>query len=379
MKQIVFFTAVYCFCLPPAVGDEPAAPDPKDKLIVETVLRLKDFDLNSSAKAKEAVLRYLKSQPGTDKYFDLIERFKPVEIADSLATYCLENATSSGGVRGAELLFAMGAEAPLLSAVKAEETTKAVAATTLVGYAAGKETVRILGPLLDSKLPVAVRNAAVTGLGRSRTGQETLLSAVVDGKLPNDLKFSVANVLLSSDHDDVKSRAAKYLTLPATADSEPLPTIAELVGMKGDASAGAVVFRKPGTCINCHKVQGEGKSVGPDLSEIGSKLSRQALYVSILDPSAAISHNYESYIVVTEQGLTFSGLLISETDDAVTLRNREGIDKTFQKAMLEEFEKQKQSLMPRDLQKLMTVQQLVDVVEFATTLRKQSEPLPGAP
>ena len=130
------------------------------------------------------------------------------------------------------------------------------------------------------------------------------------------------------------------------------------------------IFQTVGTCNKCHKVLGKGKEVGPDLSEIGSKLSREAMYVSILNPSAAVSHNFETFSILTLDGLAITGLLISETDDAVTLRNSEGIDKTIDQDDIEIFKKQKTSLMPEDLQKLLTVEQLVNLVEYTLTLRK---------
>ena len=94
------------------------------------------------------------------------------------------------------------------------------------------------------------------------------------------------------------------------------------------------------------------------------------MYVSILDPSAAVSHNFETYSILTGDGQAITGLLISETDDAVTLRNSEGIDKTIDEDDIEIFKKQKTSLMPQDLQKLLTVEQLVDLVEYTLTLKK---------
>lgn len=370
VKQTNFIIIVCLLCLPPVVGDEPAAPDPKDKLIVETVLRLKDFDLNSSAKAKGAVLRYLKSQPGTDKYFELIERFKPVEIAEDLVAFCLQHSTETGGVRGAELLFAMEQQGMLNEVAKGDDPKKAEAAVVLIGYAGAEQTTDLLGPLVKSKLSAAIRSAAVTGLGRSVAGQRFVLKLVTDGTLPADLKFAAANALLSSEDSDIKTEAAKHLTLPATADAKPLPTIAELVRRKGDVASGARIFDKPGTCITCHKISGKGKEVGPDLSEIGSKLSREAMYVSILNPSAAISHNYESYILVTDRGRTVTGLLISKTEESVTLRTKEGLDRKVATESIEELVKQKISLMPQDLQKLLTAEQLVDLVEYLLTLRK---------
>ena len=371
VKTFLNILSLSLFCLPLSADEPATAPDPKDKLIVETVLRLKSFDLESSAKAKAAVLRYLGSQPGTDQYFELIERFQPVEIADDLADFSLKHATETSGVRGAELLFAMERGETLRAAIDADDLNKAVAAVTLIGHAGGPKTPALLAPLItDDKASAAVRTAAVTALGRSIEGQNTVLKLVTSGRLSNDLKFAAANVLLSSTDAAIKTEAAKHLQLPATADAQPLPPVAELVQRQGDAAAGAFVFRKTKMCINCHKVRGEGKEVGPDLSEIGSKLSREAMYVSILDPSAAISHNYENYVLVTEDGLVVTGLLVSDTDETVTLRTQEGIDKKFDKASLDDFQKLKISLMPTDIQKQLTVQELVDLVEYLLTLRK---------
>ena len=49
--------------------------------------------------------------------------------------------------------------------------------------------------------------------------------------------------------------------------------------------------------------------VGPDLTEIGSKLARQALYSAVLDPNAGISHNYENYEVEALDGKIETGAL----------------------------------------------------------------------
>ena len=47
----------------------------KDALVVETLLRLETFDLDSKPKTKAAVLRHLKAHPGSESFFQLIERF----------------------------------------------------------------------------------------------------------------------------------------------------------------------------------------------------------------------------------------------------------------------------------------------------------------
>lgn len=361
-----------------AMAGPAAAPDQeetkvtaKDKLIIETVLRLENFDLNSSAPAKAAVMRYLRAEPGTDRYFELIERFQPDEITESLIQYSLSHSSETGGVRGAELLFSMKQGERLVEIATANTEAEAQAAVQLIGHAAGKQTINILMPLMQSNdMTVAVRSAALTALGKRLDGQQQLLKLVSSESLADDLKFAAANTLLSSSDQVIATEAAKYLELPATADSKPLPPLSELVKRKGDAQAGLKVFQTAGTCNKCHKVEGKGKEVGPDLSEIGSKLSREAMYVSILDPSAAVSHNFETYSILTVDGLAVTGLLISETDDAVTLRNSEGIDKKIDQEDIEIFKKQQTSLMPQDLQKLLTVDQLVNLVEYTLTLKK---------
>lgn len=354
-----------------SAADEPPALNPKDKLIVETVLRLKDFDIESSPPAKAAMLRYLRAQPGTDQFFELIDRFKLVDIDHELAEFALAHSTETGGVRAADLLFKLKREQPLSDAMAADDSVRAAAAVTLIGHAGGSKTSTLLSPLVKaSDKPLAVRSAAVVALGRREDGQNELLRMVADGLLAEDLKFAAANVLLSSEVKTIQQEAAKYLKLPATADSQPLPPTTELVARRGNAEAGAIVFRTKGTCSNCHKVRGEGKEVGPDLSEIGSKLSREAMYVSILDPSAAISHNFETFQVLTDDGTTVNGLLVSDTDESITLRTAEGIAKTVAKDSVEIFKKQPLSLMPQNLQQMLTVEQLVDLVEYTLSLTK---------
>ncbi len=249
----------------------------------------------------------------------------------------------------------------------------AIKAVSLLGYVGSKEAMEVLKPLaIDNQ---RTRPPALRWRMRSvgRLGERYLLRVVQDGQLPADLNFTVANVLFASTDEAIRTEVAKHLTLPATAGSKPLPPVAELAKRAGDPVRGQELFRTTATCIKCHKVRGEGKEVGPDLSEIGSKLPKEAMFISILDPSAGISHNYETYTAVLDSGNVVSGLKVNETDDSVTIRSAESIDKVISKSEIEELVKSTVSLMPADLQKTMSEQDLVDVVEFISTLKK-----PGA-
>jgi putative heme-binding domain-containing protein len=156
-----------------------------------------------------------------------------------------------------------------------------------------------------------------------------------------------------------------------TAGATPLPPLPELIKMPGDAARGKQLFMTAATCNKCHVVNGEGKDVGPNLSEIGSKLAKDACLISILDPSAGISHNFETYLAVTADGKVISGLLVSKTDSEVVLKDANAIVHTLAVSDLDEFAKLPTSLMPADLQKTMSAQDLVDVVEYLLTLKKK--------
>jgi putative heme-binding domain-containing protein len=106
------------------------------------------------------------------------------------------------------------------------------------------------------------------------------------------------------------------------------------------------------------------------LTEIGDKLTREAMYVSILSPSAGISHNYEAYSARNTDGEVVTGLLVSKTESGVTLKDAKGIERTIPASELEEFLKMEKSLMPENLQETMSESDLVDIVEYLTTLRK---------
>ena len=114
-----------------------------------------------------------------------------------------------------------------------------------------------------------------------------------------------------------------------------------------------------------------GREIGPNLTEIGSKLSREAMFESVLYPSAGISHNFELWTIVLTSGTTVNGMLTSNTDEEVSIKGDDALVRTFKKSDVEELVKQKISMMPAALQKTMTTQELADVVEYMQSLKKK--------
>ena len=152
--------------------------------------------------------------------------------------------------------------------------------------------------------------------------------------------------------------------------AKPLPPLGELAKLKGNAGNGQKLYATTGKCNTCHVVNGEGKEVGPNLSEIGAKLSRQAMFESIIFPSAGISHNYEAWTIVLNNGTTQTGLLVSEDGEKMSLKGIDAIVRTIAIKDIDERQKNTISLMPADLAKLLSQEEMVDIVEYLVTLKK---------
>ncbi|WP_254510132.1 c-type cytochrome [Anatilimnocola floriformis] len=342
----------------------------KDARRVKALLRLENVDLDTLPEAKASLVRHLETIQGTDEYLELIRRFKLKAAVPQLVKLAIDKGEETLGVEAAKTLLDFAASDAIDNELAGKDSARAAKLIAAIGLAADPRANDLLeATVQNEERAMPIRSAAAAAIGLNKPGKEKLLKIVEAGKLPKELNFVAANLLLNDPA--LKDRASKFLTLPATADSKPLPPVAELVKRTGDVAAGKQLFNTTGTCVKCHKVRGEGKEVGPDLSEIGSKLSKDAFYVSILDPSAGISHNYETYTFLLADGTVLNGIMVSQTDAEFQVKTAEAIVRKIPRDEVEEFKKSHISLMPADLQKLLTAQNLVDVVEYLTTLKKQ--------
>ncbi|HKB42127.1 MAG TPA: c-type cytochrome, partial [Gemmataceae bacterium] len=92
----------------------------------------------------------------------------------------------------------------------------------------------------------------------------------------------------------------------ATADRNALRQAALLHA--GDPKRGKAIYLSAAAqCATCHKVDGQGGEVGPDLSQIGGKFDRTHLIESILVPSAEIPQGYHATVIETRSGRIVTG------------------------------------------------------------------------
>ncbi|MFH5803833.1 PVC-type heme-binding CxxCH protein [Alienimonas sp. DA493] len=346
-------------------------PEDRATLVrLAALLRLKDAGGADDERIQNGIARVLDEVRGTERFVELLRTFRIPGRADDLLELAGTKPTETAGVDAAGLLIERGAWKDVSRVVWGENRELAEGVLSALGRTHRGDAVKFLTAVMDDEnLDVGRRKAAAAGLAQIGEGARLLLERAEAGELAEELRQTVAATLHASTYHRLGDRVARVFP-PPPGREKPLPSLAELTEARGDVANGKLVYMTTGTCSKCHVVKGVGREVGPDLTEIGDKLSRQALFTSILYPSAGVSHNYETHTVLTEDGSVFNGLLVSETDEELRIKDQEGIERTFSKDALLEHGVQDVSLMPADIQKLMTEQELVDLVEFLTTLKK---------
>jgi putative heme-binding domain-containing protein len=220
------------------------------------------------------------------------------------------------------------------------------------------------------------QSAAAETLAGTLPGGRYLISQHKAGKLPMAVVPQVGRILRNSSVADLRREGTAAFPAPGKLDPKKLPSSAELAKRKGSVANGQKLWdasvKSDLQCARCHMVSGQGGRIGPDLSLIGLKASRENLYDSILQPGKAIADQYITQVISTTKGQTLSGLLVEETNEAVTLRDANGKDFRIAKGEIEERGKSQESIMPANLVAHLSEEELVDLVEFLTTLRTVS-------
>jgi putative heme-binding domain-containing protein len=144
-----------------------------------------------------------------------------------------------------------------------------------------------------------------------------------------------------------------------------------LLAMKGDPARGKEVFFKTTglQCATCHKIQGQGGQVGPDLSDVGKRQSKRQILESILDPSKDIDPKFAAYLVELDDGRQFSGLIVERTEKEITIRDPQAKDTKVPLTKVLSQVPSKKSLMPDQLLRDLTAEQAADLLAYLESLK----------
>lgn len=222
-----------------------------------------------------------------------------------------------------------------------------------------------------------IRAELINPLLQRSSGAAHLLAAIESAQLSaTDFDAVTRERLLN--HKDSAVREAAQRILGVTASSSRTALVqnlkSEITGLKTDATAGKAVFEK--RCATCHAMGNIGKQIGANLAALKDR-STDALLTAILDPNRAVEAKFLSYTAVTTNGRTFSGMLLSETGNSLTLLGTNGKQQIVARTDLEELVCSNRSLMPEGLEKDISAQEFADVISFIQTSGSTYKTLDG--
>jgi putative heme-binding domain-containing protein len=131
-------------------------------------------------------------------------------------------------------------------------------------------------------------------------------------------------------------------------------------------------------CIVCHRFNGEGGATGPDLSQVAGRFNLRDLCESIVEPSKVVSDQYRASVVTTDSGKTYSGRIVTETKDKLTvLLDPEDSTKIAEvkKSNVEEIKPSPTSLMPEELLKLLNKDEVLDLLAYLLSRGDPNNPM----
>ena len=135
----------------------------------------------------------------------------------------------------------------------------------------------------------------------------------------------------------------------------------DLRASTGNPHAGQLVYKA--NCASCHQLFGEGTKLGPDLTTANRK-DRDFMLISLVDPSSVIRKEFSSVVVQTKDGRVLTGLAVARDDAEVTLINGKNEKTTVPASEIEDVHESAVSLMPDDLYKKLSPQQLRDLFSY---------------
>ncbi len=214
-------------------------------------------------------------------------------------------------------------------------------------------------PILGPK----VRPAAMNFLLKRVSSTRQALEAMAAGKL----QAAVIDIdhrarLLKHPDVAVQALAKKVFGSAVSADRQAVAReYQSSLTMKASATNGQQVFDR--ICAKCHRIDGRGFEVGPDISDVRNR-SREALLYDILDPNQKLEPKFTAYQVLTDDGLVYQGLMVSETPEAIVLRLAEGKEQAISRQEIQELQSNGKSLMPEGVEKEVSIQQMADLLEY---------------
>lgn len=334
---------------------------------LEAVRHIKPSYIASHPEVK-SILSSLLKQINGKPYLELVDYYQLTEESPRVLGMILARTEAS---KSGQVLYNLPGGAELIrSTFLAGKEAEQLALIETLRWQGKTESAQLLyEATANPKLNKAVQMQAARVIGNAYPTEEFVLDLLEKKKIATAYVPLVVESLQKAWRKSIRMKANSYLDKHQTETKKAHPAMAEIINMSGDAVKGKVVFAN--SCTMCHVVNNEGIDFGPKLSEIGTKLSKEGMYISILHPNAGIGFGYETFEVKTKSGDTYQGIIVSKNETDIVLRIPGGIVKSFKTSALKSYKQLPESLMPEGLADGMSTPELVDLIEYLSTLKKK--------
>jgi len=333
----------------------------------ELIFNHMDVDyVKVSAKLRPLLYEVVESYRGTDEFIETIGRYSLKTYDSELLELVLHAPNESKGVNAVRMLLENN-QVLLEKTLSTGDEQQVSAVLSSLGRIGSFESMDVIGGYMNNaENPLPLRKMAVQSFSTGWNGENKMLEILKEGTLDKALESSAASAIMGARREGIRKEAAKYVKMPDAKDGDPLPPITDLVGLNGDVGNGQLVYDR--LCQACHVVNEKGIDFGPALSEIGAKLSKEAMYASILEPDAGLNFGYETYLITLNDDTRIVGLISSRSESELMMKLPGGINSTYALSDIKDITQQENSMMTPNLQAAMTKTEIVDLVEYLKNL-----------
>lgn len=211
----------------------------------------------------------------------------------------------------------------------------------------------------------AERSAAIDFLTSRKPNAKRLFEAIEKKIIPvSDLSAEQARQIMTFDDVELSRRLEELWGSIRPSPDERINQIRQweqklsvLHSEQADLTRGRILFKQH--CGNCHRLFGEGETIGPDLTG-SNRGSLHYLLSNVIDPSASVPVDFRLAVVVTINGRVVTGTLGGRSANGVTIKTaRETVDLLNDE--IESFDLMPQSMMPDGLLDQLSDEQVHDL------------------
>lgn len=321
--------------------------------------------------AKKAVSEVLKSVYGKPEYIDLVRRYELKSESQKVLDLAISKSEEPLGREAATLLLDLKGAELIKNAISNSDSAKTMKVITALGGVGSKQSIDILKNVAySSSYKKAIRMKAAGKMGGSMSGEDKVLQLLRDKQIAKEMIPAFVDGLKGAWRKAIYTEATTFLPEGSKITvKKKVPTIKELEALTGNAEKGKAVFKS--NCFVCHQVNKEGYDFGPNLSEIGTKLPKEAILEAIVQPSAGIGFGYESWQLNMKDGTVLTGIIASKTETDIDLKYPAGIKQRVKTSDVKSKKELTESMMPSGLHETMSKQELADLLAFLSGLKKK--------